>query len=90
MEDALQRLEFAPIDHILLDNHLPPERDALLRLLPTIGRKEEALKELTDVAAALRAECAAYVKDLSTALAPCRIVPADIWSLIFCLVPESC
>ena len=88
--DALKPPETVSIDHLLANNDPPHDRRKLQRILQEIKEKEAALDALSNELSTRRAEYASYGEVLPNVLAPCRMVPADIWSTVFGFIPDCC
>jgi len=79
-----------PVDRLRLHNQLPPERDALLGLLKEARQKQKALDIELRKISAHREDLDSYIDALAEVLAPCRMVPAEVWSTAFGYIPENC
>jgi len=88
--DALKPPETVPIDHLLSNNDAPRDRRQFQRLLQELEEKQAALDALFNELSTRRAEYMSYAEGLSQVLAPCRMVPDDIWSMVFRFIPECC
>jgi len=88
--DALKPPETVPINHLLANNDLPDDRCKLQRLFRELEEKQAALDALFNELSTRRAEYVSYSEGLYQVLAPCRMAPDDIWSMIFGFIPECC
>ena len=89
MDDAFKLSQIIPVDDLRLSNQVPSDRHRLRRILQEVREKEDALEALVHKAPTRRAEYASYAESILDVLAPGRIVPADVWSLVFGHIPDS-
>ena len=89
MDDAFKLSQIIPVDDLRLSNQVPSDRHKLRRLLQEVREKEDALETLVHEAMTRRAEYASYAESILDVLAPGRIIPADVWSIVFGFIPDS-
>ena len=90
MEDAFKLSRIIPVDRLRLHNQLPPERDVLRALLQEVREKQATVEDLYQELGTRRVEYESYADALAEVLAPCRMVPADVWSMVFDHVLIEC